>query len=134
MLLIPSATLYHFGVLSSSAHNAWMRTVAGRMKSDYRYSVKIVYNNFPWPEKPTEKQRQAIEAAAQAVLDARSLYPDSNLAQLYNLATMPAELVTAHAALDRAVDAAYGYKGGPADANRVQYLFEKYLQAGGDSQ
>ena len=131
---VPEATLYHFGVLSSSAHNAWMRTVAGRMKSDYRYSVKIVYNNFPWPEKPTEKQRQAIEAAAQAVLDARSLYPDSNLAQLYNLATMPAELVTAHAALDRAVDAAYGYKGGPADANRVQYLFEKYLQAGGDSQ
>ena len=131
---VPDATLYHFGVLSSSAHNAWMRTVAGRMKSDYRYSVKIVYNNFPWPEKPTEKQRQAIEAAAQAVLDARSLYPDSNLAQLYNLATMPAELVTAHAALDRAVDAAYGYKGGPADANRVQYLFEKYLQAGGDSQ
>ncbi len=130
---IPNATLYHFGVLSSSAHNAWMRTVAGRMKSDYRYSVKIVYNNFPWPEKPTEKQRQAIETAAQGVLDARAMYPDSNLAQLYDLAYMPVELVAAHSALDRAVDAAYGYKGGPADAARVQYLFEKYLQAVGDT-
>ena len=110
-----------------------MRTVAGRMKSDYRYSVKIVYNNFPWPEKPTDKQRQAIETAAQGVLEARAMHPDSNLAQLYNLAYMPPELVAAHSALDRAVDAAYGYKGGSADTSRVQYLFEKYLQAGGDT-
>lgn len=126
---VADATLYHFGVLSSSAHNAWMRTVAGRMKSDYRYSVKIVYNNFPWPAKPSEKHRLAIEAAAQGVLDARAKYQDSSLAQLYNLDSMPADLVTAHAALDRAVDAAYGYKGGPADAKRVQFLFEKFLQA-----
>ena len=130
---VPDATLYHFGVLSSSAHNAWMRTVAGRMKSDYRYSVQIVYNNFPWPAKPTDKQLQAIEYAAQGVLDARTLYPDSNLAQLYNLDSMPTELVAAHAALDRAVDAAYGYKGGSADTSRVRYLFEKYLQAGGET-
>ena len=126
---VPDATLFHFGVLSSSAHNAWMRTVAGRMKSDYRYSVKIVYNNFPWPENLSDKQRQAIEAAAQAVIDARGLFPESNLAQMYNIATMPSELVAAHAALDRAVDGAYGYKGGSADASRVQFLFEKYLRA-----
>ncbi|MFZ7311404.1 class I SAM-dependent DNA methyltransferase [Comamonas jiangduensis] len=126
--IVPDATLYHFGVLSSSSHNAWMRTVAGRMKSDYRYSVKVVYNNFPWPESPTNKQRQAIETAAQAVLDARSKYPDSNLAQLYNLSSMPVELVAAHSALDRAVDVAYGYKGDPADANRARYLLDLYLQ------
>lgn len=125
---VSDATLYHFGVLSSSAHNAWMRTVAGRMKSDYRYSVKIVYNNFPWPENPTNKQRQAIEMAAQAVLDARAKYADSTLAQLYNLSSMPVELVAAHSALDRAVDAAYGYKGDPADVNRARYLFDLYLQ------
>lgn len=125
---VADATLYHFGVLSSIAHNAWMRTVAGRMKSDYRYSVKIVYNNFPWPAKPTEKHRNAIEAAAQAVLDTRERYHGSSLAQLYNLDSMPADLVMAHSVLDRAVDAAYGYKGGPADSNRVQFLFEQFLQ------
>lgn len=126
---VADATLYHFGVLSSSAHNAWMRTVAGRMKSDYRYSVKIVYNNFPWPADPTDKQRLAIENAAQAVLDTRAKYQESTLAQLYNLATMPADLVTAHAALDRAVDLIYGYKGGLGDAGRVQHLFDLYLSA-----
>ncbi|MFC7462308.1 class I SAM-dependent DNA methyltransferase [Hydrogenophaga defluvii] len=126
---VPDATLYHFGVLCSSAHNAWMRTVAGRMKSDYRYSVKIVYNNFPWPAQPTAKQRLAIETAAQAVLDARARYPDSSLAQLYNLSSMPAELVAAHAVLDKAVDSAYGYKGGHDDASRARYLFDQYLQA-----
>lgn len=134
LMTVPDATLYHFGVLSSSAHNAWMRAVCGRLESRYRYSKDIVYNNFPWPAKPTTKKQQVIEAAAQEVLDARAMYPDSTLAQLYNLATMPAELVAAHAALDRAVDGAYGYKGGSADASRVQFLFEKYLQAGGDSQ
>ena len=134
LMTVPDATLYHFGVLSSSAHNAWMRAVCGRLESRYRYSKDIVYNNFPWPAKPTTKKQQVIEAAAQEVLDARAMYPDSTLAQLYNLATMPAELVAAHAALDRAVDGAYCYKGGSADASRVQFLFEKYLQAGGDSQ
>jgi hypothetical protein len=133
LMTVPDASTYHFGVLSSSAHNAWMRAVCGRLESRYRYSKDIVYNNFPWPENPTAKKQQAIEEAAQEVLDARAMYPDSTLAQLYNLASMPTELVAAHAALDRAVDAAYGYKGGPADTSRVQYLFEKYLQAGGDA-
>ena len=104
-----------------------MRTVAGRLESRYRYSP-AVYNNYPWPQAPTDKQRAAIEAAAQAVLDARSLYPQATLADLYDPLTMPAELARAHAALDRAVDAAYGYKGGKDDASRVAFLFGLYQQ------
>lgn len=125
---VPNATLYHFGILSSSLHNAWMRTVAGRMKSDYRYSVNIVYNNYPWPRILSDKQQTHIESAAQSVLDARSLFSDSTLAQLYNQSTMPVELVKAHAALDKAVDNAYGYKGGKDDASRVAFLFALYQQ------
>jgi hypothetical protein len=125
---VPSATLAHFGIVSSSLHNAWMRTVAGRLKSDYRYSIHIVYNNFPWPQNVSDQQRSLIEAAAQAVLDVRASFSDSTLAQLYNPDTMPAELVKAHAALDRAVDAAYGYKGGKDDASRVAFLFKLYQQ------
>jgi hypothetical protein len=99
--------------------------VGGRLKSDYRYSASIVYNNYPWPE-PTEAQRTAIEAAGQAILDARARYPDSTLADLYDPLTMPAELRRAHQANDRAVDAAYGYKGDRADAPRVAFLFSRY--------
>ena len=125
---LPEATLYHFGMLCSTMHNAWMRTVAGRLESRYRYSNTIVYNNYPWPQVPTDKQRQAIEQAAQTVLDARALFPDATPADLYDPLTMPAELVKAHAALDKAVDAAYGYKGGKDDASRVAYLFGLYQQ------
>ena len=107
VLIIPDATLYHFGVLTSSAHMAWMRTVCGRLEMRYRYSKDIVYNNFPWPE-PTAAQRARIEAAAQAVLDARSQYPDSSLADLYDDTTMPYDLRQAHRTNDRAVLAAYG--------------------------
>ena len=82
MLLIPSATLYHFGILESNVHMAWMRAVCGRLKSDYRYSKDVVYNNFPWPS-PTAGQKEKIEQSAQAILDARALYPDSSLAELY---------------------------------------------------
>ena len=124
----PCATFYHFGILSSLMHNAWMRTVAGRLESRYRYSINIVYNNYPWPQNPSDKQRQAVEAAAQGVLDARALYPQATLADLYDPLTMPAELVKAHTALDRAVDAAYAYKGGKDDASRVAYLFAQYQQ------
>ena len=106
--IIPSATLYHFGVLTSNVHMAWMRAVCGRLKSDYRYSKDIVYNNFPWPE-PTEGQQAKIEKTAQGILDARSLYPDSSLADLYDELTMPAELRKAHQANDRAVMEAYGF-------------------------
>ena len=105
---IPNATLYHFGVLESNVHMAWMRAVAGRLKSDYRYSKDIVYNNFPWPT-PSEAQKAKIEKTAQAILDARALYPDSSLADLYDDSVMPFELLKAHRANDRAVMEAYGF-------------------------
>lgn len=124
---IPNATLYHFGILSSTMHNAWMRSVCGRLESRYRYSAGIVYNNFPWPE-PSDKQQAAIETAAQTVLDARAKFPASTLADLYDPLTMPPELVKAHQALDRAVDAAYGKTGFKTEAERVAFLFERYQQ------
>ena len=107
VLIIPNATLYHFGVLESNVHMAWMRTVCGRLKSDYRYSKDIVYNNFPWPE-PTDAQKAKIEKTAQEILDARAKYPDASLADLYDELTMPPELRTAHQHNDRAVMEAYG--------------------------
>ena len=109
--IIPDATLYHFGVLTSNVHMAWMRVVCGRLKSDYRYSKDIVYNNFPWPE-PSTQQRQKIEQTAQAILDARALYPDSSLADLYDELTMPPELRKAHHQNDMAVMQAYGFTKG----------------------
>ncbi len=108
--IIPDATLYHFGVLTSNVHMSWMRAVAGRLKSDYRYSKDIVYNNFPWPT-PTEEQRKKIEQTAQAILDARALYPSSSLADLYDELTMPPELRKAHQQNDKAVMQAYGFWG-----------------------
>lgn len=106
--LMPNATLYHFGVLTSNVHMAWMRAVCGRLKSDYDYSIKIVYNNFPWPE-PTPEQKERIEQTAQMILDARALYPDSSLADLYDEVLMPPELRKAHQENDRAVMRAYGF-------------------------
>jgi hypothetical protein len=106
--IIPDATLYHFGILESNVHMAWMRAVCGRLKSDYRYSKDVVYNNFPWPN-PTDEQKARIEETAQAILDARALYPDSSLADLYDELTMPSELRTAHQNNDRAVMRAYGF-------------------------
>ena len=106
--IVPNATLYHFGVLTSNVHMAWMRAVCGRLKSDYRYSKDIVYNNFPWPT-PTDEQKVKIEQTAQAILDARALYPDSSLADLYDETTMPPELRKAHQQNDRAVMRAYGF-------------------------
>ena len=107
-------------------HMTWMRYTCGRMKSDYQYSNTIVYNNFPWPDAPSDKHRTAIEAAAQAVLDARAAFPDSTLADLYDPITMPPLLVKAHQTLDRAVDAAYGKRSFASDAERVAFLFERY--------
>ena len=126
-LMVPGATLYHFAILNSTMHNAWLRAVGGRLESRYRYSASIVYNNFPWPQ-PSDAQKQAIEAAAQSILDARARYPDATLADLYDPLTMPPELRRAHQASDRAVDAAYGYKGDRADAPRVAFLFTLYQQ------
>lgn len=106
--IISDATVYHFGILTSNIHMSWMRAVAGRLKSDYRYSKDIVYNNFPWPN-PTDAQRTKIEQTAQAILDARALYPDASLADLYDEVTMPPELRKAHQNNDRAVMQAYGF-------------------------
>ena len=107
-LLLPNATLYEFGIMMSNVHNAWIHTVGGRIKSDYRYSVNVVYNNFPWCE-PTPEQKAKIEQTAQAILDARALYPDCSLADLYDELTMPKELRKAHQNNDRAVMQAYGF-------------------------
>ena len=162
--IVPNATLYHFGILSSTMHMAWVRAVCGRLKSDYRYSAGIVYNNFPWPdgipplasltppffkggqeksaapsfnkekrlnEPPFEKGGQGgfrIEAAAQAVLDARAGFANATLADLYDPRTMPPELVKAHRLLDRAVDAAYGKTAFVSEAERVAFLFARYQQ------
>ena len=106
--IIPDATLYHFGILESNVHMAWMRAVCGRLKSDYRYSKDVVYNNFPWPT-PTDEQKAKIEQTAQQILDARAKYPDSSLADLYDELTMPVELRRAHQQNDRAVMEAYGF-------------------------
>lgn len=147
-LISESAGVFHFGVMHSTMHMAWVRTVCGRLKSDYRYSVGIVYNNFPWPEltppqpspaskggSESDKHRVAIETAAQAVLDARAQFPDATLSDLYDPVTMPPGLVKAHQHLDKAVDAAYiatekaaGRKPPKlgTDAERVAFLFERY--------
>ncbi len=124
--MIPEFTNYYFGVLTSTMHMAWMRQVCGRLKSDYRYSNKLVYNNFPWPEAPSDKQRGAVEAAAQAVLDARKQFPDATLADLYDPLAMPPALVKAHAALDRAVDLCYRPQPFDNDRQRVEHLFALY--------
>ena len=105
---IPNATIYDFGILMSNVHNAWTRVVCGRLKSDYRYSKDIVYNNFPWPN-PTAEQRKKIEKTAQGILQAREMYPNSSLADLYDELTMPAELRKAHQENDKAVMEAYGF-------------------------
>ena len=109
-LIVPDASLYHFGILTSNVHNAWMRTVAGRLETRYQYSGNVVYNNFPWPT-PTDEQKAKIEQTAQAILDARALYPDCSLADLYDELTMPVELRKAHQANDKAVMQAYGFWG-----------------------
>jgi len=119
---IHESNLFQFGIIQSIMHMAWMRTTAGRMKSDYQYSIKIVYNNFPWPKSPNTKQIDAVESAAQGVLDARAEYPDSSLANLYDPLTMPAALLKAHAKLDACVDKAYGRKFA-SEADRVAFLF-----------
>ena len=118
-LLMPEATLYHFGILMSNVHNAWMRAVCGRIKSDYRYSKEVVYNNFPWPT-PDDAQRAKIEQTAQAILDARALYPDCSLADLYDETAMPPELRRAHQENDKAVMDAYGFtRGTPERTNEA---------------
>jgi hypothetical protein len=127
-IISQKANLFDFGIMTSIMHNAWMRAVCGRLESRYRYSVGIVYNNFPWPLNPTDKQKQTIEAAAQAVLDARATHPECSLADLYDPLTMPVNLLKAHQQLDKAVDAAYGKTKFANEAERVAFLFELYQQ------
>jgi hypothetical protein len=124
--LIPNANLFDFGILTSSMHNLWIKSVSGRMKSDISYSVKLTYNNFPWPETPNDKQVQAVEAAAQNVLDARAQFPNASLADLYDPNTMPPVLVKAHQALDKAVDLCYRPQPFINETKRIEFLFELY--------
>ncbi|MFA7122494.1 MAG: DNA methyltransferase [Candidatus Delongbacteria bacterium] len=126
VLIIPDANIYHFGVLTSAMHNSWARNVCGMLGSGLRYSNKLVYNNFPWPDNPTRVQQINIEKAAQKVLDARALFPNSSLAELYDPVSMPPELVKAHNELDRAVDLAYRSQPFVSEANRMEFLFELY--------
>ena len=123
--MIPNASLYHFGVLTSNVHMAWMRAVAGRLEMRYRYSKDIVYNNFPWPNS-TEEQKKKIEQTAQAILDARAKYTDCSLADLYDETVMPPELRKAHQANDRAVMTAYGFSTKMTESECVAELFKMY--------
>jgi hypothetical protein len=137
-LSVAGAGVYHFGVMSSTMHMAWVRSTCGRLKSDFRYSKDIVYNNFPWPDPPSSNDDRGlgvIEDAAQGVLDARAEFPNSTLADLYDPRSMPPVLVKAHQALDRAVDLAYvaveraAGRRAPklnSDAERVAFLFDRY--------
>ena len=128
VLIIPDATLYHFGILESNVHMAWMRIVCGRLEMRYRYSKDVVYNNFPWPN-PTDEQKAKIEQTAQAILDARALYPDSSLADLYDELTMPVELRKAHQENDRAVMQAYGFNVKTmTESQCVAELFKMYQE------
>jgi hypothetical protein len=127
---IPNATLYEFGIITSTMHMAWMRFVSGRLEMRYRYSNTIVYNNFPWPS-PTEKQRQAIIKESEGILKARKKYPELSLAELYDTTSMLPELVKAHQKLDKAVEVAYG-RSFDDDSQRVAYLFELYQKLSGE--
>ena len=135
--IIPNASLFHFGVLTSNVHMAWMRVVCGRLKSDYRYSANIVYNNFPWPGDSGNsgnsglscEMRERIERTAQAILDARANHPDCSLADLYDDTTMPPDLRQAHRENDRAVMLAYGFTPGKtSESDAVAALFQRYQQ------
>jgi len=124
--LIPNATLYHFGILTSEMHMTWVKYVCGRLKSDYRYSNTIVYNNYPFPENINDKQKQRVESASQLVLEVRTRYPDSSLADLYDPLTMPPDLVKAHQALDKAVDLCYRPQAFVKELDRIEFLFGLY--------
>ena len=129
LFMLPAASLYSFGIMTSNVHMAWMRATCGRLKSDYSYSNTIVYNNFPWPNS-TEEQKQRIEQTVQAILDARALYPDSSLADLYDEAAMPPALRKAHQDNDRAVMQAYGFpiKRDLQESYYVAELFKMYQE------
>jgi len=125
-LIMPNAKLFHFGVLTSTMHMTWVKNICGRLKSDFRYSKDIVYNNYPWPENPTSKQIKAIEIEAQKVLDVRSEFSKSSLSDLYDPLAMPPKLAKSHQDLDKAIDLAYRSQPFTSEANRMVFLFELY--------
>jgi hypothetical protein len=124
--VVPNAKIFYFGVLTSYMHMTWMKYVCGRLESRFSYSNTIVYNNYPFPENASDKQKQKVETAAQTVLDTRAKYPDSSLADLYDPLTMPPDLVKAHKALDKAVDLCYRPQPFVSELNRIEYLFSLY--------
>jgi hypothetical protein len=126
LYVLPDANVYYFGILTSLIHMSWVKYVCGRLKSDYRYSASIVYNNFPFPENPSEKQIKNVEEKAQEVLKIRTNFSKNSLAELYNPLSMPAELVKAHNELDKAVDQAYRSQPFTSEAKRMEFLFELY--------
>jgi hypothetical protein len=123
---IPNGTLFHFGIITSEMHMTWVRYTCGRLESRFRYSKDIVYNNYPWPETPTKKQKETVEKAAQKVLDARAQFPNSSLADLYDPLTMPPALVKAHQELDKSVDLCYRPQPFVNVTKRIEFLFELY--------
>ena len=124
-MIVPNAQLYHFGILTSNVHMAWTRSVCGRLKSDYRYTGAIVYNNFPWPD-TTGAKKAAIEKLAQGILDVRAKYPDNSLADLYDPLTMPPDLSKAHKSLDAAVIKLYGFSKDADESAIVAALMDRY--------
>lgn len=127
-LVIDGASHYEFGILTSAMHMAWLNRVCGRLESRFQYSAQLVYNNFPWPQDPTDAQKAAVEDAAQAVLDARAKFPNQTLADLYDPLAMPKPLRDAHRALDKAVDRCYRRAPFDTERARVEYLFDLYQQ------
>jgi hypothetical protein len=125
-LFINDANLFHFGVVSSAIHIAWLKFIGGRLEGRFRYSGNIVYNNFPFPKNPDKKQVEKVQQAAEKVLEVRKKYPESSLADLYDPLTMPADLVKAHQALDKAVDLCYRNTAFANEVERIEFLFELY--------
>ena len=125
-LIMPDANIYHFGMLMSEMHMAWVKYTCGRLKSDFRYSKDLVYNNYPWPKEPSDKNKKAVETKAQKVLDVRAEFPESSLADLYDPLTMPPKLVKAHQELDKAVDLCYRPQAFTNETARIEFLFDLY--------
>lgn len=128
LLIVPDSSLYDFGILTSEMHMAWVKYTCGRMKSDYQYSASIVYNNFPWPVKPSDKNKKTVEIKAKEILDVRAEFVDSSLADLYDPFAMPPKLVKAHQELDKAVDLCYRSQAFPNEKNRIKFLFDLYRE------
>ena len=126
VFIVMDSTLYHFGILSSEMHMSWVRHIAGRLKSDFRYSLGVVYNNFLWPEEIAEIQRKKVEEKSGEVLEARKEFPESNLADLYDSLSMPKKLRKAHQELDKAVDLCYRKQKFDNENQRIEFLFERY--------